>query len=169
MVVKGIPVVVRYPYTTVPTLPRKVWSWLRVIAACEGFLHLQTLTGSDVAANLAVLDQIEVLRCAEHIRGFGGDPENVTLFGHREGAELAQAVVATPASDGLLHKVIAQSGGYSTHSAETAQAVTDVVLEQLGLNAGDLNALGRVSNGQLAALYLSAGRRFRASLSAGYL
>ena len=133
----------------------------------EGFLHLQTLTGSDVAANLAVLDQIEVLRWVqEHIRGFGGDPENVTLFGHREGAELAQAVVATPASDGLLRRVITQSGSYSAHSAETAQAVTDVVLDQLGLNAGDLNALGRVSSGQLAAQYpklqaVASGRPYR--------
>ena len=89
----------------------------------------------------------------KHIRVFGGDPDNITLFGHGEGAALIQALVATPASDGLLHRVIAQSGSYCAHTPETAQAVTDAVFEQFALKTGDVDGLARISSAQLAALY----------------
>ncbi|MEC7662459.1 MAG: carboxylesterase family protein [Pseudomonadota bacterium] len=137
----------------------------------EGFLHLQDSGVTDAGTNVAVLDQIEVLRWVQkHIRVFGGDPDNITLFGHGEGAALIQALVATPASDGLLHRVIAQSGSYCAHTPETAQAVTDAVFEQFALKTGDVDGLARISSAQLAALYpklqaVASGRPYRPVIS----
>ena len=88
-----------------------------------------------------MLDQIQVLRwIQENIAAFGGDAGNVTLFGQADGAVTLQALVATPAARGLA-RVIPQSGAYAAQRPETAQAVAEFVLKQLGIRAGDLSAL----------------------------
>ena len=102
--------------------------------------------------NLGVLDQIQVLRwIQENIAAFGGDAGNVTFFGQADGA-VTSALVATPAARGLAHRVIPQSGAYAAQRPETAQAVAEFVLKQLGIWAGDLSALQAVPSAQLAAL-----------------
>jgi para-nitrobenzyl esterase len=45
---------------------------------------------------------------------FGGDPGNVTIFGHSAGAGAVAFLAASPVSKGLFHKVIAMSGGSFT-------------------------------------------------------
>ena len=72
----------------------------------EGFLYLEELMSDGVGpGNLGILDQIEVLRWVqENITQFGGDPNNVTLFGQASGGAVVQAVVATPAAKGLFHE-----------------------------------------------------------------
>jgi para-nitrobenzyl esterase len=121
----------------------------------ESGLYLERSEESAVGpGNLGVLDQIAVLHWVqEHIGAFGGDANNVTLFGHAEGAAVVQAVVATPASLGLLHRVIPQSGPYAAHRPSVAQQITEFALAQLGIKKDDLEALRSVSSKQLAALY----------------
>lgn len=64
--------------------------------------------------NYGNFDQIAVLRWVhDNIEGFGGDAENVTLFGQSSGALTAQSLLLSPLSKGLIHKSILQSGaGY---------------------------------------------------------
>ena len=45
---------------------------------------------------------------------FGGDPRNVTIFGHSAGAAAVSFLAASPQAAGLFHKVIAMSGGSFT-------------------------------------------------------
>lgn len=58
-------------------------------------------------------DQIEALRWVQaNIAAFGGDPDNVTLFGESAGAHAVGMLMAAPQAEGLFHKAIAQSGAF---------------------------------------------------------
>jgi para-nitrobenzyl esterase len=64
----------------------------------------------EVSGNYGTLDQIAALRWVkENISAFGGDPENVTIFGESAGGESVLHMMASPLARGLFHKAIAQS------------------------------------------------------------
>lgn len=78
-----------------------------------GFLHLADLLGPgyEDSSNVALLDQLEALRWVRrNIGAFGGDPENVTVFGESAGAAAIGTLLGMPASEGLFHRAIMQSG-----------------------------------------------------------
>jgi para-nitrobenzyl esterase len=63
------------------------------------------------SGNYGLLDQIEALRWVkQNISQFGGDPENVTLFGESAGSVDATTLMASPLSTTLFRRVIAESG-----------------------------------------------------------
>lgn len=58
----------------------------------------------------AILDQIQALQWVrDNIANFGGDPDNVTIFGESAGGTSVYLLTATPLSKGLFHKAILQS------------------------------------------------------------
>ena len=72
--------------------------------------------GIDKTSNFGTLDIIESLKWVQkNIQQFGGDPNNVTIFGESAGGHNTLALLASPLSDGLFHKAISQSG-YTTSS-----------------------------------------------------
>ena len=79
-----------------------------------GFLAHPELSAEGEAAtsgNYGLLDQIAALKwIKENISEFGGDPENVTLFGQSAGGVSVLFLMCSPLSKGLFHKAIAQSG-----------------------------------------------------------
>lgn len=73
-----------------------------------GFLCLDT---PEIPGNAGMKDQVAALRWVkENIANFGGDPNNVTIFGESAGAASATYHMFSPMSEGLFHKVIAESG-----------------------------------------------------------
>ncbi|XP_023937834.2 esterase B1 [Bicyclus anynana] len=75
-----------------------------------GYLTLDT---PEVPGNAGMKDQVAALRWVQNnIEKFGGDPNSVTLFGESSGAAAAVYHMFSPMSNGLFHKVIAQSGSY---------------------------------------------------------
>ncbi|XP_026729816.1 esterase B1-like isoform X1 [Trichoplusia ni] len=73
-----------------------------------GFLCLNT---PDVPGNAGMKDQVLALRwIKENISKFGGDPDNITLFGESAGSAAVTAHMLSPMSQGLFHRAIAQSG-----------------------------------------------------------
>ena len=98
-----------------------------------GYLDLPELDGA--TANAGQLDQIAALEWTrDNIERFGGDPDNVTIFGESAGGMAVSTLLGMPAAKGLFHKAIAQSGAASAClTAKSAAKVTDVFLDALGL------------------------------------
>ena len=64
-----------------------------------------------VSGNQGFRDQIAALEWVrDNIENFGGDPENVTIFGESAGSWSVSVMQASPLARGLFHKVIGQSG-----------------------------------------------------------
>ena len=65
----------------------------------------------EVPGNAGLKDQVMALRWVqENIDKFGGDPNNVTIFGQSVGSASVHLMVLSPLAKGLFHKAIAQSG-----------------------------------------------------------
>jgi para-nitrobenzyl esterase len=64
------------------------------------------------SANAGILDLIAALDWVrDNIAAFGGDPDNVTLFGESAGGGSVHALMVSPLARGLFHKAIVESGG----------------------------------------------------------
>lgn len=78
-----------------------------------GFLSHPALTAESEhgsSGNYGILDQIHALKWVrDNIAAFGGDPENVTIFGESAGGTSVYLLVASPLANGLFHKAILQS------------------------------------------------------------
>ncbi|WP_304234442.1 carboxylesterase/lipase family protein [Jiulongibacter sediminis] len=62
--------------------------------------------------NYAFMDQIAALQWVQkNIEAFGGDPDNVTIFGFSAGGVSVHSLLTIPSAEGLFHKVISHSGG----------------------------------------------------------
>jgi para-nitrobenzyl esterase len=92
--------------------------------------------------NYAYMDQIAALQWVKrNIAAFGGDPDNVTIFGFSAGGVSVHSLLASPQARGLFHKAIAQSGG-SRDSVLTARPMREdgvdpnypVSAETIGIN-----------------------------------
>ena len=70
------------------------------------------LTPLDASGNFGTLDIIRALEWVQdNIAGFGGDANNVTLYGESAGASDTLSLMASPLAEGLFHRAIVQSGG----------------------------------------------------------
>jgi carboxylesterase type B len=98
----------------------------------EGFLYL-----ADGDANLGLLDQLAALAWVrDNIAAFGGDPDNVTIFGESAGAMSVGTLLSMPRAEGLFRRAIAESGAaHQVMSAATARRVGLLFAERLGVPA----------------------------------
>jgi len=79
-----------------------------------GFFSHPELTkesGKNASGNQALGDSIAALQWVrQNIGAFGGDPNNVTIFGESAGAAMIGGLVGSPVAKGLFHRAIAESG-----------------------------------------------------------
>ena len=102
-----------------------------------GFLHLSHLPdGKDYpdAQNLGTMDQMMALKWVhENISGFGGDPDNVTIFGESAGAGSVTLLPLIEGSHQYFKRGIAESGSpVFSRSTEQSVACTNELMDALG-------------------------------------
>lgn len=102
-----------------------------------GFVDFSSVPGGEAyesSCNLGLLDQVQALRwIRENISAFGGDPENITIFGESAGGGSVSLLSVMPQAKGLFQRVIAQSGSVAlTYSKEECQPFTEKLLECTG-------------------------------------
>ncbi|OAN41863.1 carboxylesterase/lipase family protein [Mycolicibacterium iranicum] len=85
--------------------------------------------------NRGLLDVLAALDWVQNTVGvFGGDPDNVTVFGQSAGATLVGALLAMPDAGGLFQRAIMQSGsGTGAFTPEQAARVTRTAAAELGV------------------------------------
>ena len=131
-----------------------------------GFLDLSPF-GEEYAnsANAGLEDIVYALKWVkENIAGFGGDPENVTIFGQSGGGGKVSALMQIPSADGLFQKGIIQSGiidgigrgtpkglGLGYLYAMDSRPIVTALMEKLGLTQA--KELETVPYAALAAAY----------------
>jgi para-nitrobenzyl esterase len=113
-----------------------------------GFLYLAELGGKEFAesGNAGMLDLVLALKWVkENIAEFGGDPDNVTIFGESGGGAKCATLMAMPSARGLFNKVITESGQQLTgrtreHATETARKI----LKALNISPGNIDKIKTV-------------------------
>lgn len=106
-----------------------------VVVSCNYRLGMEGFAQIEGApANRALLDQVAALAWVrDNITAFGGDPDQVTVFGESAGGGSVAALLAMPAATGLFRRAIAQSVPGTFLSAALAADVTAAIAAERGL------------------------------------
>ncbi|MCK1992781.1 carboxylesterase/lipase family protein [Peribacillus muralis] len=107
-----------------------------------GFLDF-TEEDDQFETNLGLRDQVASLRwIKENIEVFGGDPENVTIFGQLSGGNAVTTLLTVPSARGLFQKAIAESPTpTSVYRKGMARQVSEKFLQILGIGKEEINRL----------------------------
>ena len=110
-----------------------------------GWLYLADIAGDTYAASGAagMLDQVAALGWVrDNIERFGGDPNNVTIWGIAGGARKVSTLLAMPSAKGLFHRAIVESGAQlRIHPTDLATEMALEFLSELGLRPNQVDRL----------------------------
>jgi para-nitrobenzyl esterase len=90
-------------------------------------------SGYDGSGNYGYMDQIQALKwVSRNIAAFGGNPNNITVFGQSNGGGSVLILMTSPLSQGLFHKAISHSGVFDSQSLDDGENVGITVSEKIG-------------------------------------
>lgn len=102
------------------------------------------------SANVGIRDIVDSLEwIQDNIEAFGGDPDNVTVFGQSGGGAKVLALMTSPYAEGLFHKGIVQSGATETmgvifNSQEASTRLTEHILKRLDITEDNIEDIQTV-------------------------
>lgn len=122
-----------------------------------GFMAHPGLTARDGhSGNYGLMDQIFALKWVrENIAAFGGDPENITIFGQSAGGGSVISLMASPLTEGMFNRAIIQSAGFALTgrpSSANLEAAEKIGLEMEQAAGTDLTGLYAMSAEDICAL-----------------
>lgn len=127
-----------------------------------GFLYLGDLGGEEYASsgNQGLLDICDGLKWVhQNIEMFGGDPNNVMIFGESGGGAKTSCLYAMPSAAPFFNKASIESGpGIRMLPREMATETTMMVLKQLGLQKSEWHKLLEVPTDKLLAVQVELGK-----------
>ncbi len=109
-----------------------------------GFLAHPLLTeenGGKGSGNYGIFDQLAALKWVKNnIAAFGGDPDNVTIFGQSAGASSVRTLISSPLAKGYVNRAIIQSGGglgsmVSMNTLQQAEQIGKELWEESGVTS----------------------------------
>ncbi len=113
-----------------------------------GFLDLSAYGDKyKSSANAGLIDLVAALQWVHaNIAQFGGDPNNVTIFGQSGGGGKVSCLMAAPSAKGLFQKAIVQSGSYVNSFTEksASQRIAAALLEELNLKPSQVDSLQKI-------------------------
>ena len=120
-----------------------------------GFLDLSEVGGEAYAesGNVSMTDLVASLRWVrDNIANFGGDPDNVMIYGQSGGGSKVTTLLGMPSAKGLIHRASVQSGGGGNPpTAEQSRELTKQLMKELGLQPNDIDSLKKVEWAKLNA------------------
>lgn len=134
-----------------------------------GFLDLSDFSDKyKQSANNSFHDLVAALQWVkENISNFGGDPNNVTIFGQSGGGGKVSTLMSAPSAKGLFHKAIVQSGVWSDFQDQNiSKRVGAAVVAELGFSASQVDSLQKVPFDKLVAAGNKALQKVRDQLAA---
>ena len=130
-----------------------------------GFLAHPDLSAENpdgTSGNYGTYDQVAALKWVhDNIAQFGGDPDNITVFGQSAGAASIKNLVSSPLSKGLIRNAIIQSGGgigsfgSSDSGQKQAEATGKAFMDKFGYNS--LKAMRTVPAERLLEIFKAEG------------
>ena len=113
-----------------------------------GFLDLSAYGDKyKYSGNASVSDLVAALKWVhDNIETFGGDPNNITIFGQSGGGYKVRALMGTPSAKGLFQKAIVQSGSRadSVTDQNSSRKVAELTLANLGLKPDQIDKLASI-------------------------
>jgi para-nitrobenzyl esterase len=120
-----------------------------------GFLDLSAYGDKyKYSGNVGIMDIVAALQWVKaNIANFGGDPDNVTLFGQSGGGGKILTLLAAPSAKGLFRRVIAESPSSSLNVFDKSvhQRIAAATLQNLGLKGDQIDQLQSMPYSQLIA------------------
>lgn len=119
--------------------------------------------------NAGLMDLVMALQWVkQNIDQFGGDPNNVTIFGQSGGGGKVTSLMSAPSAKGVFQKAIVQSGSYLTSfmDSDVARKVSAALLEELNLQPNQVDSLQKMPYERLNAASKVALRKVQNTLKA---
>ena len=129
-----------------------------------GFLDLSTVSKKyKYSGNVGMLDAVQALEWVrDNIANFGGDPNNVTIFGESGGGGKVGTLMCMPKAKGLFHKAIIMSGTIlNVNTKKMTEELGEAVLKELDI---DKKNVDKIKNVSYKDLYAAGQRAMAASI-----
>ncbi|MGB6724421.1 MAG: carboxylesterase family protein [Terracidiphilus sp.] len=121
-----------------------------------GFLDLSAYGPQyKYSGNVGIMDLVASLQWIKaNIASFGGDPDNVTIFGQSGGGGKVNTLMSAPAAKGLFQKAIVESGairgtGMTLMDQKTSRRIAELTLQNLHLDPSELDELQKLPYEQI--------------------